>query len=208
MNIPALKHFLISMEEKMTATRDSANALRQGFKVFNRFMVLMFRLGTGPAIWQPAPVGKIMVITHTGRKSGLTRRTPVNYALIDGDIYCIAGFGPGSDWYRNILSNPQVEVWLPGGWWEGTAEDVSGNANRLPILRQVLVNSGFAAYVAGINPKKINAEQLTQLTAPYRLVRIHRTAPRTGPGGPGDMAWVWQGAGIFLLGLLLLRRKK
>jgi deazaflavin-dependent oxidoreductase (nitroreductase family) len=192
----------------MSTIPASENALRQGFKYLNRFMVMMFRLGTGPAIWQPAPVGKIMVITHTGRKSGLTRRTPVNFAILDGEIYCTAGFGAGSDWYRNILANPQVEVWLPGGWWEGTAEDISGHANRLDILRQVLINSGFAARAEGIDPHKITGEELARLTAAYRLVRIHRTAPRTGPGGPGDLAWVWQGVVLFLLGLLLLRRKK
>ena len=71
---------------------------------------------------EPLPIdlsGQIMVLTHTGRKSGLRRRTPVNYALVDGEVYCTAGFGQISDWYRNILANPQVEVWLPDGWWAG-----------------------------------------------------------------------------------------
>ena len=86
-----------------------------------------------------------MVLTHTGRTSGLQRRTPVNYAEIDGELYCTAGFGQIADWYRNIRANPQVEVWLPSGWWTGLATDITTQGNVLFIMRQVLINSGFAA---------------------------------------------------------------
>ncbi|TET81944.1 MAG: DUF385 domain-containing protein [Anaerolineales bacterium] len=51
-----------------------------------------------------------MVITHTGHSTGFRRRTPVNYATVDDEIYCIAGFDSISDWYRNILDNPEVDV--------------------------------------------------------------------------------------------------
>jgi hypothetical protein len=49
----------------------------------------------------------------------------VNYAIVDGEVYCTAGFGAVSDWYRNIRTNPEVEVWLPDGWWAGVAEEVT-----------------------------------------------------------------------------------
>ena len=53
----------------------------------------------------------------------------MNYASVDGDIYCTAAFGKGADWYLNIVANPQVEVWLPDGRWAGIAEDVTGDEN-------------------------------------------------------------------------------
>jgi deazaflavin-dependent oxidoreductase (nitroreductase family) len=184
------------------------NQLRRGFKGFNRFMLLLWHLGLGPWVnWWPAVGGQIMVITHTGRKTGAQRRTPVNYTLIDGDLYCTAGFGHISDWYRNILANPQVQVWLPDGWWAGTAEDISAEPQRLAILRQVLIASGFAAYLAGVNPRQMSDAELHRLTQSYRLVRIRRAQARTGPGGPGELAWVWPLATFALLGLLLRRRK-
>lgn len=186
-----------------------ATALRKGFHYFNHFMLSLWRLGLGGWVnWWPEVGGRIMVITHTGRKSGLPRRTPVNYAQIDGELYCLAGFGTVSDWYRNIQKNPAVEVWLPDGWWAGEAEDVSEAPGRAARLRQVLVDSGFAARVAGINPHTISEEELEALTRAYRLVHIRRTRPRTGPGGPGDLAWVWPLATMLLLPLLLRRRKK
>jgi len=180
--------------------------LRQGFKYFNRFMLLMWRLGLGNWLnaW-PKVIGRIMVITHTGRKSGARRQTPLNYTILDGDVYCTAGFGSGSDWYRNILSNSKVEVWLPEGWWSGIAEDVTNEKDRLTLLRQVLIASGFAARAAGINPHAITDAELDAVTADYRLIRIRRAAPRTGRDGPGDLAWVWPLATFILLPIAFLR---
>ncbi len=183
--------------------------LRYFFKYLNKFMICMWRLGLGGMmnIW-PDVFGRIMIITHTGRKSGRRYQTPVNYAIIDGDIYCTAGFGKDADWFRNMLANPQVEVWLPHSWWTGVSEDVSEVEQRLPILREVLIASGFAAYAAGINPRKMSNQTLKKVTAPYRLIRIQRAEARTGSNGPGDLAWIWPLTTMLLLPLILPRRKR
>ncbi len=197
----------VSFTNDIVAT-SSADRLRLGFKYFNRFMLLMWRLGLGRFFntW-PALSGRVMVVTHRGRKSGLQRRTPLNYAIVDGDIYCTAGFGVVSDWYRNIKQNPEVEVWLPDSWWAGSVEEVDRQqAEWLALLRQVLIGSGFAAYAAGINPQRISDEELQRVAADYRLLRIRRQAARTGPGGPGDLVWVWPLATLILLPLALRRR--
>lgn len=182
--------------------------LRKGFKILNSFMVFIWNLGLGNwvNIW-PSVFGWIMVISHTGRKSGLPRRTPVNFAVVDGDIYCVAGFGRISDWYRNIMAQPKVELWLPEGWWVGHAEDVSGVPDRIPLIRQVLIASGFASYAAGINPHTISDQELDRVTRSYRLVRIRLLTACTGPGGPGKYAWIWPLATFTLLPLVLMRRK-
>jgi deazaflavin-dependent oxidoreductase (nitroreductase family) len=184
--------------------------MQQGFKQLNKFMLLMWRLGMGPWInFWPEGMGRIMVITHTGRKSGLKRQTPVNYAIVDGEVYCTAGFGRLSDWYRNIKSNPEVEIWLPDGWWAGTIEEISDPVKRLTLLRAVLQNSGFAASTfGGLDPFKLTDEELAQATPEYCVLHIRRTAARTGPGGPGDLAWVWPLATFLLLPRALRRRRR
>ena len=183
--------------------------LRQGFKQFNRFMMLMWRLGLGRWVnaW-PEVGGRFMVITHTGRKTGIKRQTPLNYTMADGEIYCTAGFGSKSDWYRNIVANPEVEIWLPDGWWAGVAEEVTDAQVRMPLLRQVLIDSGFAARAAGIDPVTKTNEELDAVTSDYRLIHIRRTKACTGRGGPGDLAWVWPLATLILLPLVLFRRKR
>jgi len=181
--------------------------LRQVFKKFNPFMIWMWRLGLRRWVnaW-PAVGGRIMVILHTGRKSGLRRLTPVNYAIVDGEIYCTAGFGPATDWYQNILANPQVEIWLPDSRYTGIAEDISEADNRLPLLRQVIIASGIVAPAMGINPHKLSDEDFDQVTRSYRLVRIHPRGLLAGSGGPGDLAWIW--LPILAVAVLLMRRRR
>lgn len=183
--------------------------LQQTFKQFNKFMLLMWRLGLGQWInaW-PEGIGRIMVITHTGRKSGLPRQTPVNYAIVDGEVYCTAGFGKTSDWFCNLKANPEVEIWLPDGWWAGVAEEVTDPTRRQQLLRAVVQNSGFAASVfGGFDPKTISDEELAKATAEYCVFHIRRTAARTGPGGPGELSWVWPLATFLLLPLALGKKK-
>lgn len=186
----------------------AAQPLRHAFKLFNRGMLLLWRLGLGRWLnsW-PAVGGRILVLVHRGRRSGRIYRTPVNYAEVGGHLYVTAGFGRVSDWYRNVRAHPAVEIWLPDGWWLGSAEDVSDDPARLVWLRQVLIASGFAAYAAGLNPATMSDAALAHATADYRLLRLRRTAPRTGPGGPGDLAWVWPIATV-LLGWLAWRRPR
>ena len=62
--------------------------------------------------------------------------------------------------------------------------------------------------MAGINPHTITDDALDEVTADYRLIRIRRTEARTGPDGPGDLAWVWPVTTIVLLIILLGKRLK
>ena len=182
---------------------------RQVFKSFNPFMLLLWQLGLGKLInfWPPV-VGRTMVLTHTGRKSGLPRRTPLNYAIVDGVIYAVAGFGGVSDWYRNIQANPCVQIWLPDSWHEGRAEEVNDPQNRLKIIRAVLIASGFAANIAGLDPHTLRDAELDSKAKEYRILRVTPTAPRTGPGGPGELAWIWPLATFLLLPLALRKRSR
>lgn len=187
---------------------EATETWRRAFHAFNGFMRLMWRLGLGPAMnLFPDSTGQLMVLTHTGRKSGTLYRQPLNYAIVDGAVYCVAGFGPSSDWYKNILKNPRVQVWLPDGWWEGMAQDVTDTPERLRLIRAVIRASGFAGRMAGIDAKTMEDAELDKLTRDYRLICVERTAARTGEEGPGDLVWVWQAATVVLLGLALFRRK-
>lgn len=193
--------------EKTTASGE--DQLRKIFRSFNKFMVFLWKLGLADWInLFPTVSGQILVLTHTGRKTGNKHQTPVNYALIDGDLYVTAGFGAVADWYKNIQKQPEVEIWLTEGRWNGTAEDVSGDANRIQLLREVLIGSGFAAPMFGLHPKKMDDDTLDELTKEYKLIRIQRTAERTGRDGPGELAWIWPLIAVLLLLWKCPKRKK
>ena len=193
----------------MTISPQIKHNPRQGFRTLNKFMLAMWRLGLGSILNAfPKVLGRYLVITHSGRKSGLPRRTPVNYALIGTDIYVVAGFGSVSDWYRNILADPYVEVWLKDGWYDAVAEDVSDVADRLYILRQVIIGSGFVAPLIGLDPYNQDDATFNELTRDYRVIRLRCTAARTGPGGPGELAWIWPLTSLVLLVALLMPRRR
>ena len=154
-------------------TQKQMNTLRKLFRAMNYFMVFMWKIGMGRLIniW-PAVIGRIMVIKHRGRKSGKEYLTPLNYAIVDGEIYCTAGFGSVSDWHRNMLANPEIELWLPEGKCKAHAEDISDSPKRLLLLRQVIIASGFAGPLFGVNQKKLNDEQFDAVTKDYRLIQF------------------------------------
>ncbi len=183
------------------------NTTRIAFKYLNRLMLLLWRLGLGYWFRWPQAFGCIMVIIHRGRKTGMLRRTPVNFAMVGDDLFCTAAYGAQADWYRNILQDPNVEVWLPDGWWKGVAEDQTESENGTEILRKVLIGSGFAARVFGLNPHELSDKQLESLLNKYRLIRIQLFEARTGSGGPGDLAWIWPVVTFLLLPILLFQRK-
>ncbi|MFZ0227497.1 MAG: nitroreductase family deazaflavin-dependent oxidoreductase [Mycobacterium sp.] len=57
--------------------------------------------------------GRFLCLTHVGRKSGRRYRTVlevIGTKPATGETFVIAGWGPSSDWYRNIAANPAVEV--------------------------------------------------------------------------------------------------
>ena len=154
-------------------TPQQLNTLRRVFHAMNPFMVFMLKIGLGWTmnIW-PAVSGRVMVIKHRGRKSGKEYLTPVNYALVDHEIYYTAGFGPSCDWYRNLLANPNIELQLPEGWRKARAEDVSDSPRRVFLMRQVIIGAGFAGPMFGVDQKKLNDEQLDMTTKEYRLVHF------------------------------------
>jgi deazaflavin-dependent oxidoreductase (nitroreductase family) len=154
-------------------TQGQLRTLRRIFHWMNHLMVFMWRIGLGGLInaW-PSVVGRIMVIRHRGRRSGKGYLTPVNYAIVNNEIYCTAGFGANTDWYRNVLANPAVELWLPQGRRRAQGTDASASPDRVHLLRQVLIASGFAAPLFGVNPRKLTDDQLTDICEEYRLVHF------------------------------------
>jgi deazaflavin-dependent oxidoreductase (nitroreductase family) len=164
--------------------------LRYIFWFFNKFfMVPIFRLGLGPFFGNPI-WGYMMVLKTTGRKSGKTRYSPVNYAIMKGNIYCTAGWGHIADWYRNLIANPTIEVILPSGALAGMAEEVGISTERTTALRKVLQAGGFAGFMLGINPYTVSDEKLTEITKEIPLIRITPCGIGSGASDPGGWLWI------------------
>lgn len=64
---------------------------------------------------------RIVMLEHTGRRSGKLRQTPLEVVRRDGDSYVLcSGTGPKADWYRNLKSSPAVALWVGSQRYEVT----------------------------------------------------------------------------------------
>ena len=73
-----------------------------------RAPIWLYRLGLGGLLGQ-----RFVYLTHTGRKSGQPRHTVlevIDHDKTTGAYFVASGFGDKSDWYRNVMANPQVNI--------------------------------------------------------------------------------------------------
>ena len=177
--------------------------MRRIFWFLNKFfMVPIFRLGLGSIFGNPF-TGYIMVLKVIGRKTGKLRYAPVNYAIFDGRVYCVAGFRQASDWYRNLRARPAIEVILPGGSLAGTCTEITDPAFRVTAIRKIFRNAGFAGFFEGFNPFRISDEELARKTADIPLICIQPTGLGSGAFDAGGWAWIWTTVSLVALILVL-----
>lgn len=73
-----------------------------------------------------SPVKKVvLLLTTTGRKSGLPRTTPLQYEESDGTYIVGSARGVDADWYRNLVADPQVEIQVGGVRGPAIAEPIA-----------------------------------------------------------------------------------
>ncbi len=164
----------------------------RGFRWANRRLMLPVLSHPVLGAWAGSPVvGWFLVLTTTGRRSGLPRRTPLNYAILDGRVYLLSGFGRRADWYRNLADDPRVTLALPGRVVEGTAEPVVDPAEAERAALAVARNCGFALVFEGLNPLTTTDDRLRAQLAGRPVVRVTAAEPvRPGRHDPGSSWWL------------------
>lgn len=79
---------------------------------FFRLPLTAYRHGVGPAVGRT-----FLAFTHIGRRTGQPHRTVamvLRHDAATGEVVIVAGWGPQSDWYRNIRIRPAVQVQVGG----------------------------------------------------------------------------------------------
>ncbi|GAA2426187.1 nitroreductase family deazaflavin-dependent oxidoreductase [Actinomadura vinacea] len=115
-----------------------------------RLPIRLYRMGLGPVLGR-----RIMLLTHTGRVSGRRRQVVIEVVQRDEHGYVAAsGFGPRADWYRNVMTDPDVTVQIGGKILKATAtpiptdvgaEIMATYASRHPVaVRRLCKLMGFA----------------------------------------------------------------
>lgn len=110
-----------------------------------------------------------MMLEHRGRRTG--RRRYVVLEVLDrapNVMILVSGYGPGSDWFRNICADPLVRVW-------------SGRVRNAPARTTVLTGAETRA--------RLHSYRLRNRRAAAALGRILGIAELTGTDPlPDDIA--------------------
>lgn len=145
-----------------------------------------------------------VLITTTGRKTGLPRRAVTEYMTHQGKLIVPCAYGPKSDWYRNLMADPRVTVQT----WQGAE---SMRAERIVALEEfralypvalrrnrVMVRACFRSL--GIDPDDV--EDVVAKRERIIWFRFEPTDEITPPPLQADLLWVWPVALGVLLALL------
>jgi len=97
--------------------------------------------------------GKWPVLTHTGRSSGATYRTPLDAFPVEGGYLFILVYGSGSDWVQNVLATRSARL------------RVDGNEVELAAPRLVAETEAFQALSADVKrpPKLLRISEFLRM---------------------------------------------
>ena len=122
----------------------------------------------------------ILLLRHTGRRSGRQYATPLQYEKI-GDTYCIgAGRGAQADWFRNVQAHPQVQFSVGRQDFSGTAEPVTDPERVADFLalrlerHPLMLGLMMKLHKLPMKPSRAQLLDLARMTA---LVILHPERP-------------------------------
>jgi deazaflavin-dependent oxidoreductase (nitroreductase family) len=90
------------------------------YRMIKRPPQMAYALGLGPVIGR-----LVLLLTTIGRVTGSPRITPLQYEKIDDVYYVGAARGRKSDWVKNILADPHVEIRVKSQHFHGYAKIIT-----------------------------------------------------------------------------------
>lgn len=120
----------------MSPSKAPQKTIYHRMRGMNQRMARNYRKGFGPR-------RLVLLLTTTGRRSGLPRVTPLQYEEIDGVYYVGSARGAQADWFRNVQANPRVKVQIGEREFEGTAEAVTDPARMADFFELRLQRHPF-----------------------------------------------------------------
>ena len=158
---------------KAIVDRPPGKALR----VALRLPIFLYRFGLGGLL-----DNRFMLIIHTGRRSGLPRRTVVEVVRYDRQsrvYYAVSGWGERADWYKNVRANPNVLIGVGGCLFKARAESV-------PLQESIRIIDAYAAQ------HPVAFRELSGLLLGERLLPGHDALQRLAEKMPMVAFWVGQ----------------
>lgn len=173
------------------------------FRRLLRLPIWLYRLGLGPLL----AGAHLMVLTTTGRASGLPRHTAIEYRTHGSKTYVISAWGERPQWYKNLLAQPLVGVAQGGQRFGARARVVydPGEATRVLYLFRKRAPAVYDALLARLSSEEtVSARTVPAITDHFVIVRLDPTADKGGPA-PVEADWrkAWTALAAGCAGLVL-----
>ncbi len=154
-------------------------------RAINRAPIALYRLGLGPLLGR-----LIMIMSTTGRKTGLTRRTAIEYHLCAGRIYVMSGYGARPDWYQNLLADSRVTLQLGAQVYHMRGRRVT-DESELHAAYDCFEQSPALRAIARLLGVDLTRESFLAHRERFYLVTFDPTDEPTPPPLPADLRWIW-----------------
>jgi deazaflavin-dependent oxidoreductase (nitroreductase family) len=145
--------------------------------------ILLYRMGLGKLIGQ-----LFMIMTTTGRKSGLPRRTAVEFHQHAGRKYVMVGWRQ-SDWYQNILTNPLLTIQTADGIEHVRARRLESDADYIETWNVAVKNTPIRVIMKLMGITMTRDKFVAQKNG-FILLTFDHTDEATPPPMDADLTWV------------------
>lgn len=119
----------------------------------------------------------VLMLTTTGRNSGRSHKTPLQYEHVEGVYYVASARGVQADWYRNLLKEPKVIVAIAGKEFPAQAEAISDPARIADFLELRLERNPkmirTMMRIEGL-PADFSREELEEFASYKAIAALHR----------------------------------
>lgn len=147
--------------------------------------ILFYRLGLGFI------VGSLfMVMTTTGRKSGLPRRTAIEFHEFKGRKYVFSNWGTQTDWYRNIAADPHITIQTWRGPESVFARRLTSDRELAEAFEFATSNPSMRAVLRAIGVN-MTLEDFLYKKERFTFVTFDPTGQPTPPALSADLWWAW-----------------
>ncbi len=148
----------------------SPKTIYHRMKAMNARMAANYRRGFGPR-------SVVLLLTTTGRKSGLPRLTPLQFEQVGGEYFVASARGQAADWFKNILVDPHVHVQIGDREFAALAEPITDPERIADFLELRLRRHPFMVrmimHLMDGLPLRFNRGHLVNMAKNKALVLLH-----------------------------------
>lgn len=173
-------------------------------KLMFKAPLVLWRMGWGPLLGQ-----RLVVLTTTGRKSGLPRHTMTEYGMVDNRVVIASGWGERAQWVKNLEADPLLTAQTAQGVQHCRARRIDDEATLRKVYHAMRSSPAFDATmkVWDIQPSTLE-NMLANKDKTYFYI-LEPTAQPTPPPLDVDLPWVnWALLGAAFVGWLLGRSRR